>query len=221
MKAKDLQDMVNGILVTRDKSLWTGADTVSGSQVGTNGAGNGLQYVGLLSQISNSTTIGSSASIVDSIRTQVATLMNSTTYVNKPTAVYINPLALDYLEQEAKNSNNSLKYIATDFTDARVGLTVSAISTVAGFLPLIPDPFMTMDSAISGVSAAGVGYHNYPFAIVNEDLIEFHYVGSKEPRVFQLGLQNGLAEQYVGVLFGAPVAKGASYAHTVGAIVRA
>lgn len=132
LRAKDLADMVTGITVTNDKGLWTGRDTVSGSQTGTNSGTYGLEYVGLLSQITNSTTIGSSANIVDSIRTAVAQLMASTSYVNKPTAIYLNPLAIDYLEAEAKNATNSMKYIATDITDARVGLTVSGISTVAG-----------------------------------------------------------------------------------------
>lgn len=220
LKSKDLIDMTNGILRVRDKGLWTGADTVSGSQVGTNGAGAGLQYVGLLGQITNSATIATGSSIIDNIRTQVANLMNNPLYVNKPDAIYMNPLAIDFMEQEAKNSNNAMKYIATDVMEAKVGLSVSAISTVAGLLPVIPDPFMTVDATISGVSTAPGGQHNYPYAIVNHDLLEFHYVGEKNPRVFQLGLQGGLAEQYVGVLFGAPVAKGASYAHLVGAVQR-
>jgi hypothetical protein len=220
LKSKDLIDMTNGILRLRDKGLWVGADTVSGSQVGTNTGANGLQYVGLLQQITKSTTIATGASIVDNIRTQVAQLMADPNYENAPSAVYINPLALDFLEQEAKNSQTALRYIATDFAEAKTGLTVNGLNTVAGVLPLIPDPFMAMDATISGVSAAPGGQHNYPFAILNEQQVEFHYVGSKEPRVFQMGLLTGLAEQYVGVLFGAPVAKGGSYAHVVGAIQR-
>lgn len=80
---------------------------------------------------------------------------------------------------------------------------------------------MAVDTTISGVSPAGTGYHNYPFAIVNESLLEYHYVGSVQPRVFELGTVADLNSRYVGVQFGAPVAKGGSYAHTVGAIVRA
>lgn len=220
LKAKDLRDMVNGILRLRDKGIWTGLDTVSGSQVGTNGGGNGLQYVGLLSQITNTTTIASGASIVDNIRTQVAQLMANPLYMNNPTAVYINPLALDFLEQEAKNSNNATKYIASDFTEVKVGLTVNGINTAAGILPLVPEPFMSLDAAVSGVNAAPGGQHNYPFAILNEKMTEFHYVGSKEPRVFQLGTVANLNEQYVGIHFGAPVVKGPSYAHVAGVIQR-
>jgi hypothetical protein len=52
-----------------------------------------------------------------------------------------------------------------------------------------------------------------PAYIVTEDLIEYHWLGDPNPRVFQLGLPGSLASQYVAVKFGAPVVKGASYAH--------
>jgi hypothetical protein len=48
---------------------------------------------------------------------------------------------------------------------------------------------------------------------VTEDLIEYHWLGDPAPRVFQLGMPGSLAHQYVAVKFGAPVVKGASYAH--------
>lgn len=219
LKAKDLKDMVNGIILSKDAALWTGTDTVSGSQVG---AGTSLQFAGLFNQISNTLTIANGVSIIDNIRTQVAKLMNNTTYMVKPTAIFMNPLAIDYLEQESKSQNNAMKYIATDVMEAKVGLTVSAISTVAGLLPIIPDVHMTMNASVGAtpIGAAPAGQANYPFAILTEDLVEFHYVGSKDPRVFQLGTVADLAEKYVGVQFGAPVVKGASYAHTVGVIQR-
>jgi hypothetical protein len=53
-----------------------------------------------------------------------------------------------------------------------------------------------------------------PAYIVTEDLIEYHWLGDPAPRVFQLGLPNSLTYQYVAVKFGAPVVKGASFAHT-------
>jgi hypothetical protein len=48
---------------------------------------------------------------------------------------------------------------------------------------------------------------------VTEDLIEYHWLGDPAPRIFQLGLPSSLAYQYVAVKFGAPVVKGANYAH--------
>ncbi|HDR8003422.1 TPA: hypothetical protein QCY70_004937 [Bacillus cereus] len=218
LKAKDLSDMVQGMLRLRDKGLWTGTDVVAGAQTGN---GTTTQYVGLLKQITKSATIAKDASIVDGLRTEVAKLMADPNFELRPTAIYINPLALDYLEQEVKNSNNAVKFVSTDMATVGAGISVAGLQTAAGLLPIIPEPFLPVDASINGVAAAGAGLHNYPFAIVTEDLIEFHYVGSKAPRVFQLGTQANLQENYVGVMFGAPVAKAASQAHVVGAIVRA
>jgi hypothetical protein len=217
LKAKDLKDMVNGILRLRDKGLWTGTDTVSGSQVG---AGTTNQYVGVLSQVSRTLTIASGSSIVDGLRTEVAKLYNQVAIAARPTAIYIHPLALDKLEQEVKSSNNAVKFIQTDISDGKAGISVTGISTVAGVLPLIPDPFMTMNASIGAtpIAAAPGGQNNYPFAILTEDFLEYHYVGDKNPRVFQLGTVSNLNESYVGIMFGAPVVKYPGLAHTVGAI---
>jgi hypothetical protein len=219
LKAKDMRDMVNGILRLRDKSLWNGNDTVSGLQVGGGNAGS-LQYVGLLNQLKNPVTIASGANIVDGIRTEVANLVNNTGYMVRPTAIYINPIGLDYLEQEAKNNSTAMRWIQSDITDGKVGISVTGIVTAAGVLPLIPEPFLSMDATIPGITAATAPAHNYPFVILTEELVEFHYIGSKEPRVFQLGTIANLNETYVGVQFGAVTVKGASYAHSVGVIQR-
>ena len=217
LKMKDMKDMVNGILRLRDKALWTGTDTVSGQQVG---ASTTNQFVGVLNQFQNPVTIASGSSIIDGIRTEVAKLVSNSAYMVRPSAVYINPLALDYLEQEAKNNATALRYIQTDIQDGKVGLSVTGIVTAAGVLPLIPEPFLSMNATIPGITAAVSPLNNYPFAIVSESLIEFHWIGSREPRVFQLGTLANLQEQYVGILFGAPVVKGPSYAHAVGVIQR-
>jgi uncharacterized protein (DUF433 family) len=221
LKAKDLKDMINGILRLHGKGLWAGTDLVSGSQVGGGGTGAQLQqYVGILNQVTKTTTIASGASIIDGIRTQVAQLMADPNYSNNPSAVYMNPLALDFLEQEAKNSSTVMRYLQTNVENVVAGVHVTTIMTAAGPLPLIPEPFLPMDATIPGITAATGGQHNYPFAILNEDLVEYHYVGSKEPRVFQLGTLANLQESYVGIMFGAPVVKGPGYAHVVGVIQR-
>ena len=66
-------------------------------------------------------------------------------------------------------------------------------------------------SASSGVPGSGTAV--LPCYIVSEDLIEYHWLSDPNPRVFQLGLLGSLASQLVVVKFGAPVVKGASYAH--------
>jgi hypothetical protein len=217
LKAKDLKDMVQGVLRLRDKGLINGNDTVSGNQVGNGG----VQFVGLVNQITKTQTILAAASILDSLRTQVANMVNDPLFQVIPTAIYMNPIALDYLEQEVKNSNNAIRYIGSDMSEVKAGLSVFGIYTAAGLLPIIPEPFLNMDQAIPGIGAAPGGQHNYPFMIVSESLLEYHYVGSSDPRVFQLGKTNNLNESYTGIMFGAPVAKLAANAHTVGVIQRA
>lgn len=216
LKAKDMADMVKGILRARDKALWVGADTVNGNTIGNNG----VQFVGVLAQVSNTSIIINTASIVDGLRTQVAQLVNDSTVAARPTAIYINPLALNALEQEFKNSPGAVRYIQSSIEAAHAGMNVTGLVTVAGTLPLIPEPFLTMNASVGStpVAAAPNGQNNYPFAIVTEDLVEFHYVGEKLPRVFQLGTLADLKEQYVGVMFGAPAVKYAAKAHAVGVI---
>ncbi|MDR3793384.1 MAG: hypothetical protein P4L03_08385 [Terracidiphilus sp.] len=80
-------------------------------------------------------------------------------------------------------------------------------STPAGELRLIPD------WSLSYTGAPGSGSAVLPAYIVTEDLIEYHWLGDPAPRIFQLGLPNSLSQQYVAVKFGAPVVKGAGYAH--------
>ncbi len=214
LKAKDMRDMVGSIMLLHAQGLWQGSDTVAGNQVGNGGT----EYVGLVNQLSNKITVASTASMIDAIRTQCATLASSTQYnlLGRKYSLYINPLALDALEKEAKNGTTLMRYIESDADQVGAGITVDRIRTALGALPIIPEPFCPVDPSV--FAAAPTNQHNYTFAIVCEDLIEYHYIGSKEPRVFQLGTLANLNEQYVGILFGAPVVKAAAYAHVLGAI---
>lgn len=217
LRAKDLTDMINGIYRLRDKGLWQGNDTVSGNQVGNGGTA----FVGLVNQITKLQTIAPTASILDSIRTQIANMVNDPLFTVRPTCIYMNPIAIDYLEQEIKASNNAIRYIGTDLQEVKAGLSVMGIYSAAGFIPVVPEPFLVMNQAIPGIGAAPASNNNYPFAIVSEDLVEMHYVGSKDARIFELGKTSNLNQSFVGILFGAPVAKLSANAHTVGVIQRA
>ena len=62
-------------------------------------------------------------------------------------------------------------------------------------------------------TASGSGSAVLPAYIVSEDLIEYHWLTDPNPRVFRLGLPSGLSQQQVVVKFGAPVVKGANFAH--------
>lgn len=206
LEAKDLHDLVDGVLKLHDGALWTGTDTDTMVPTTT-------QYYGISGQVfaaaSTSsaaggpgiTAVASTGSLVDTAKTVVATIANRTDFETRPSAFYAPPLMLDLFDKEAKT-------IQLTFNEVEVipGVVVKAIPTQMGLLPLIGDPSIT----IWPYSTQKI----YTGFILSEDMVEYHYLTDALPRVFQLGLLGNLAAQYVVVKFGAVLAKGASYAHT-------
>ena len=217
LEAKDLTDTVDATLKLHDQMLWTGSDTSLIIPTTT-------QYFGVSGQILNATflninggappnftqnkVIASTASLVDATKTQVAGMVSRTDFEVKPSGFYANPLFLDKYDQEAKTLQ--LYY---NETEIQPGVIVKAIPTQAGLLPLIPEPFIPV-LASPGLNAAGQANSQYEAFILSEEFIEYHYLTTPVPRVFQLGLLGNLASQFVIVKFGAVVVKGASYAHS-------
>jgi hypothetical protein len=199
LQAKDLVDTLSGLMVTHDVALWNGNDTSLATPTTT-------QYMGVAAQIAaggNSVTVTTAMKIVDTIKTTVANMVASNGYYVRPTAIYANPVLLDLIDQELKAEYNVV--LNSDLITG--GFRVKNLSTQAGDLPLIPD----WSLAYTGTPGSGTAV--LPAYIVTEDLVEYHWLGDPTPRIFQLGLPNSLAYQYVAVKFGAPVVKGANYAH--------
>jgi len=199
LQAKDLADAVEGLLRTHDVALWNGNDTSLSTPTT-------LQYMGAIGQIEaggNTTTIATTASIVDGIKGVIAQMVANASYQVRPTAIYANPVLLDLIDREMKAEFN----VVLSTAEITGGLTVKTLSTQAGELPLIPE------WALSYTGTPGSGSAVLPCYIVSEDLIEYHWLTDPNPRVFQLGLVGSLASQMVVVKFGAPVVKGAAYAH--------
>ena len=199
LQAKDLADAVDGLLRTHDVALWNGNDTSLSTPTTP-------QYFGAIGQIEaggNTVTIGTTASIVDGLKSTIAEMVSSSSFDARPTAIYANPVLLDLIDREMKAEFN----VVLSTVQITGGLTVKALSTQAGELPLIPE------WALPYTGVPGSGTAVLPAYIVTEDLIEYHWLGDPTPRIFQLGLPNSLTYQYVAVKFGAPVVKGANYAH--------
>jgi hypothetical protein len=204
LEAKDLTDQVDAVLKQHDLKLWNGNDTDLVVPTST-------QYFGLSGQISSATnlgginqvyTIGSSSSLVDGIKYQVALMVSRQDYEVKPSGLYLNPLFGNLFDQEAKT-------VQLYYNEVEVipGVIVKALPTQAGLIPLIPD-------AGIGVLASGA-QNQYAGFILSEEFVEYHWLTSPIPRVFQLGLVGNLAAQFVIVKFGAVVAKGPAYAHSL------
>ena len=200
LQAKDLADTVSGLMVAHDVALWNGNDT-------SLSAPTTVQYFGAAAQIAaggNTSTIATTASIVDGLKSAVAQMVASGNYQVRPTAIYANPVLLDLIDREMKTEFN----VVLNTENIVGGVRVKMLSTQAGDLPLIPD------WSLSYTGVPGSGSAVLPAYIVSENLIEYHWLGDPTPRIFQLGLPNSLSQQYVAVKFGAVVVKGASFAHT-------
>lgn len=199
--AKDIMDTVDGTLRTSDMALWAGTDT--SLYIPTS-----LEYVGGLTQINRTASIASSARIIDGLKAEVAAMVANTNFTVRPTAIYGNPVLLDLIDQEEKLNQRQIP--ETVLNTVTGGLRVMSITTQAGNIPLIADHFLL--NGPSGGSTSESGKTDYKAVILSEEMVEYHYIGAAEPRVFQLGLEGGLATRYAVVLFGSPVFKGVANA---------
>lgn len=213
LEAKDIEDAINAVVVLEAAAVWNGSDT-SLSTPTTN------QYMGLLRQITQTSSVAVGASIIDTLKAMVATMVGRTDFDIRPTAIYVNPVLGDYIDREAKAQKIELGEM-----DVGAGVKVSTIVTQAGKLPLIGEKWVpaTTDTSF-GFTAPPSGYKNYFAVIVTEKMIEMPYIhggdGNPKPRIFQLGLLAGLQGQYVVIHFNTVIAKGASYAHAIVVVVR-
>lgn len=213
--AKDVDDIISGIQVLRATMLWGGTDTSLIAPTTT-------QWMGGLAQITQEFTVTSGSSIIDGLKTAVATMVANINYVVRPTAMFLNPLLGDLIDQEAKASRITLSEM-----EVVAGVTVSALSTQVGKLPLVGDPFMPTcpaSTAQFGFGATPAGLKGYYAVITMESQIEIPVVSGKDfnpnPRLFQLGLTSNLAGQFVGLKFDSVIFKGPSYAHAVVQVIR-
>lgn len=206
--AQDVDDVVNGVVVVSATALWAGTDTSLVTPT-TN------QYVGLLTQITQTVVITAGNSIIDALKAQVAAMMANVTFKPKPTAIYVNPILADLIDAEAKANHFQLNEV-----EVVAGVTVQYIQTQAGKLPIIPDAYLPNSTVTAfGFNAPPTGQTNYFAVITTESMLEIDYVSganqNPKPRLFELGLVNNLNGQFVAVLFDCPIAKGPSYAHAV------
>ena len=216
--AKDIIDTVTGVLRTSDKGLWNGSDTDLANPTT-------LEYVGLLTQINRTASIASTASIVDGLKAEVASMMANESFAVKPSAIYVNPVLGDLIDQEERLNHRQMGKV-----EVIAGVRVNALATQAGDLPLIPEWALP-----SVASATESGKTDYRAVILMEELVEFQYITTPDPRVFPLGLEGNLATRYSIVVFDAVVAKGkanaaqdqattegsqTSYAHSVVTVPR-
>jgi hypothetical protein len=216
--AKDVDDVINAVEVKRSKMLWNGSDT-------SLSAPTTLEWMGFIPQIALTagafiTYVAPGASIIDAIKTTTAQLVANQAFDVKPSALFMNPLLADYIDQEAKAAHIELKT-----KEVVAGTTVSMISTQCGDLPMICEAFMPTDTASAyGLTAPPASNKNYYCVISMESEVEIPVISgdsyNPNPRLFQLGLVGNLAGQFVGLKFDTLIVKGANYAHALVVVQR-
>ena len=199
LQAKDLADAVDGLLRTHDVALWNGTDTSLSAPTTT-------QYFGAIGQIEAG---GNTVTVAKSTGNIVQTFKD-------------------------RRRSNGIEFFVPGAADGDLRQPDAARSDRPGDEDgvqrraehgrdhgRVPGE-STLDSgrrsaADSGVGAGVHGDDRFgavlPAYIVTEDLIEYHWLTDPNPRVFKLGLPGALTQQQVVVKFGAPVVKGANFAH--------
>ena len=130
----------------------------------------------------HTTTIGTSQSIVDGLKSTVAQMVSNSSFGVRPTAIYANPVLLDLIDREMKSEFN----VVLGTKEITSGFTVKMLSTQAGDIPLIPE------WTLPYTGTPGSGSAVLPAYIVTEDLIEYHWLSDPNPRIFQLGVPGSL-----------------------------
>ena len=103
--------------------------------------------------------------------------------------------------------------LATGSMALVVNPTALPVKSLDELVKIVRAQPVKLNYADDGNGTPGSGNAVLPAYIITEDLIEYHWLSDPNPRVFQLGTPGSLASQHVVVKFGAPVVKGANYAH--------
>jgi len=150
----------------------------------------------------NTTTIGATACITDGLKSTIALMTANTSYAVRPTAIYANPVLLDLIDREMKSEFN----VILNTKEIAAGFTVKMLTTQAGELPLIPTGrWPTPARPARAPRCCRVHRHRRPDRVP--------LAQRSQPARLPAWHAGSLAAQHVVVKFGAPVVKGANYAH--------
>lgn len=203
---KDMQDMIVDLRRTQNNAIWNGASTDLNSN-------DSAEYVGLKTQIKKERQVAKPVKlnealtpdmqyVADEIISQIALQESDLDFDAYPTALYANPQTIDYIiKSEAKRENRQI-CSADEREELGVGFKVFTIRTSQGDLPLIADPFIKLEDGTAGKK-------KHVVYALNENLIERHYLTTPEPRIFKMGLNKSLVDDYVAVQYDTVIAKGA------------
>lgn len=190
LEGKDLEDMVVNMLVYLDEQVLIGDAPSVITDPTTN-----ENFCGFTNQLAGVVGIGAGSNISDGIKTAcINWLVANKKFLQMPNEIHMHPVTIGQINEQEKGLERHV-----DKLEIVPGVVVTAIVTVFGLLPLIPN-FNCPEVDLAGTLDAYEAY------IVSSGMLELRYVTSAIPRVFQLGLLNDMATKHTVVLFAAPVA---------------
>lgn len=212
LQAQHLNLMMQAVLKTEDRALWHGKNTT-----GTDPLENKYIIDGVITQLEAAgatADVDADTLIHRAIKSEVAAIMANEDYAVVPTAIYVNPIVVDMIENEQEDAGNFRRILSETETEIVPGVKVRRIQTAAGALPIVADPLLASKEGAEGAT-------EYPVVILTEPLLEYHWIGSPNLQLFLLGREEGLASNYQACKFGGMVVKGADVAHKLLWVTRA
>lgn len=205
--AKDFQDMLTDLFMVQNDKIWNGTATGPDDSSST-------EYSGILTQVKTKVQIATPYDfttkqgdlVTDQIRAQIAKQLADAKWDVWPTAVYADPVMVERITMEERDRQGTVQVVPPTMKLAN-GWEVPTINTAIGNLPLIPD------SALKVTDDSDKKKHT--IAVVNENLIERHYLTSATPRIFKMSTDPKLMDDYIAILFDTLVVKGAEQAHFI------
>lgn len=199
---KDIQDWAGEMTSFQNKKMWYGSDTDLATPT-TN------EYVGIMNQLKDKVTIAKTATetITDIIETEVAKMdCNTAQKTGSGSELFININGMTYdkwIKEERARSTNFVPYTV----ELVPGFRIPAIMTAKGLIGVV------VDNALDIIDNTANGTNDHPIVILNRNLVERRYIGSKTPMVFDMAVGNQLVSDKIAVMFDNLIVRNPQYGH--------
>lgn len=167
--AKDTNDMMVDFTKTQVNDFWNGTSDMEQLDASN------LTYSGVISQITDVTPIASGNNIADSIITKMTNMMARLDYTNYPDVIAMNPATYDIIVKQEQARQN---YIREYTTEIIPGVSVPAIMTPMGQIPILLEPFIKPETAD--------GKMTHKIVALNTSMIDRIWMFDDGPKVYEV-----------------------------------
>jgi len=172
LTAKDFNDMIVDFTKVTNNHFWNGASTDLASTAT-------YEYMGILSQITDTAAIADGTYIVDALNTKIASLQARLDYSAMPDVLAMNSATYDLLVQQERNRSTYFQEITTEILP---GWSVPAIRCYHMTMPIVLTPFV---KPVTGTSTT-----THKIVALNSSMIDRVWWFNSTPQFFELANPN-------------------------------